>query len=168
MRPASAPPTATVAVDEAAHGKQPGHVAVLDGMRGLAVLLVMVHHFAYGSSGVSLPARLFVDFADGGWIGVDLFFVLSGYLITGILLATKSKPHPGHGLIGVSVLTGGVGRLDPDDRLGPLDIGKDRPGVAGHQRGHGGFERGIRFVAILVQVRKGERHLRVSLPRWGV
>ena len=72
---------------------EPGHISVLDGVRGLAVMLVMLHHFAYGSVGVSLPARLFVSFADGGWMGVDLFFVLSGYLITGILLDSKDGAH---------------------------------------------------------------------------
>jgi len=61
----------------------------LDGLRGVAVLLVMVHHFVlYG-----LPESQSFAYraAMGGWIGVDLFFVLSGFLITGILLDSKGR-----------------------------------------------------------------------------
>jgi peptidoglycan/LPS O-acetylase OafA/YrhL len=50
-----------------------GHVAALDGIRGLAVAMVVVYHFAPGI----LPA---------GFIGVDVFFVLSGFLITSLAL----------------------------------------------------------------------------------
>src|SRR5205085_4680990 len=50
----------------------------LDGIRGVAILVVILHN-----SG-RFP-RLFAN----GWMGVDLFFVLSGFLITGILLDTK-------------------------------------------------------------------------------
>lgn len=55
----------------------------LDGLRGLAILMVLLCHlFAYG------PLR---PLFRAGWMGVDLFFVLSGFLITGILLDTKNK-----------------------------------------------------------------------------
>ena len=53
----------------AKRGYRPG----LDGLRGLAVTAV----FAYHAHGAALP---------GGWLGVDLFFVLSGFLITRLLL----------------------------------------------------------------------------------
>ncbi|HET7477408.1 MAG TPA: acyltransferase family protein [Dermatophilaceae bacterium] len=53
----------------------------LDGIRALAVLAVMVYHFGGGSTSV-LP---------GGYLGVDAFFVLSGYLITGLLLAEHGR-----------------------------------------------------------------------------
>ena len=52
----------------------------LDAVRGIAILVVMLHN-----SG-TFP-RLFAH----GWMGVDLFFVLSGFLITGILLDTKQS-----------------------------------------------------------------------------
>jgi peptidoglycan/LPS O-acetylase OafA/YrhL len=70
-----------------------GHLPVLDGVRGLAILLVFVHNVA-GPNG---PARgvglkLFDVATNIGWIGVQLFFVLSGFLITGILLDTKGAP----------------------------------------------------------------------------
>jgi peptidoglycan/LPS O-acetylase OafA/YrhL len=66
----------------------------LNTIRGIAVLLVLFFHgfsFRYGLGGLSGFARLFVAATLPGWMGVDLFFVLSGFLITGILLDTKSK-----------------------------------------------------------------------------
>lgn len=58
-----------------------GHSKSLDGFRGAAILLVLLFHlFAIGPLAKILHA---------GWIGVDLFFVLSGFLITGILCDTR-------------------------------------------------------------------------------
>lgn len=62
------------------------HFPALDGLRGVAVLGVLAHHF--GQHFPSLRHWLW-----GGWSGVDLFFVLSGFLITGILLDTKHGPY---------------------------------------------------------------------------
>jgi peptidoglycan/LPS O-acetylase OafA/YrhL len=53
------------------------NVPALDGIRALAISLVMLLHF-----------RLFYD----GWIGVQVFFVLSGFLITSILLDGRDVP----------------------------------------------------------------------------
>ena len=53
----------------------PRHVPELDGLRGIAILAVLIHH-------EFTPLRM-----KGGFLGVDLFFVLSGYLITSLLLA---------------------------------------------------------------------------------
>ena len=61
----------------------------LDGIRGIAILLVMAVHFDRFVPAVSVLVPL-KALADYGWCGVDLFFVLSGFLITGILLQTKT------------------------------------------------------------------------------
>ncbi|HXS04133.1 MAG TPA: acyltransferase [Rhodanobacter sp.] len=64
------------------------HFAALDGLRGVAIVLVLLHGFDViqpsGTFGHALD-----DLLDLGWIGVQLFFVLSGFLITGILLDTR-------------------------------------------------------------------------------
>jgi peptidoglycan/LPS O-acetylase OafA/YrhL len=61
----------------------------LDGLRGIAILLVLVFHFTPSSGPLFFLAHVF----QTGWVGVDLFFVLSGYLITGILLDSVGRPH---------------------------------------------------------------------------
>jgi peptidoglycan/LPS O-acetylase OafA/YrhL len=59
----------------------------LDGLRGLAIALVTAFHFLRGPGGAAVD--LSSALADAGWVGVDLFFVISGFLITGILLDAK-------------------------------------------------------------------------------
>ncbi|MEI6605231.1 MAG: acyltransferase [Verrucomicrobiota bacterium] len=61
------------------------HFTALDGFRGVAVLLVMLSHFIKTGDviGDQQPWHLLLR---GGFVGVDMFFVLSGFLITGILL----------------------------------------------------------------------------------
>ena len=63
-------------IDQSPSATQPriGHVPALDGLRGVAVGAVIAFHF--------LPRQL-----SGGFLGVDTFFVVSGYLITSLLLA---------------------------------------------------------------------------------
>jgi len=49
----------------------------IDGVRGIAIIMVMLFHLGWGIM---------------GWLGVNLFFVISGFLITGILLDSKETP----------------------------------------------------------------------------
>ncbi|MGB1261487.1 MAG: acyltransferase family protein [Cognaticolwellia sp.] len=65
-----------------------GKVIEIEGLRGIAILLVTMHHFWPESSGFY---EFFSPIVHLGWIGVDLFFVLSGFLIGGILLDTKQN-----------------------------------------------------------------------------
>lgn len=66
------------------------HLPLLDGLRGLAILMVLVCHFVhYDERAAGVVGNAFNKLAGYGWLGVDLFFVLSGFLITGILYDTK-------------------------------------------------------------------------------
>lgn len=66
----------------------------LDCLRGLAIAMVLLFHgFAsrYSTEGLSGIPRLFVQMVSPGWAGVNLFFALSGFLITGILLDSQHQ-----------------------------------------------------------------------------
>ena len=63
----------------------------LDGLRGIAILLVLFHQLDR-IGGRDLASRLIERSFDLGWIGVQLFFVLSGFLISGILLDSRGRP----------------------------------------------------------------------------
>jgi peptidoglycan/LPS O-acetylase OafA/YrhL len=66
----------------------PAYIPELDGLRGLAVLAVVFYHCHPRLEGTWIyGASLW------GWAGVNLFFVLSGFLITSILLGSRDKPH---------------------------------------------------------------------------
>jgi peptidoglycan/LPS O-acetylase OafA/YrhL len=66
----------------------PAYLPALDGLRGIAILLVLIDHFTRLQP-VTAVERLLSRGAAVGWVGVDLFFGLSGFLITGILLDAK-------------------------------------------------------------------------------
>lgn len=68
------------------------HVPELDGVRALAILLVIPHNADrfIGSVGALWPVA---QLAHAGWIGVQLFFVLSGFLITGNLIESQRAPN---------------------------------------------------------------------------
>jgi peptidoglycan/LPS O-acetylase OafA/YrhL len=76
-RPSSLDGPATVAGVERADGGRRGYRPALDGVRAVAVLAVIAYH---------LGTRM-----HGGFLGVDVFFVLSGYLITGLLLDERAR-----------------------------------------------------------------------------
>ncbi len=69
------------------------HNAALYGLRGVAILSVMLYHFTGSYKGANPLLRLWSLVAGAGWMGVDLFFVLSGFLITGILYDTAHAEH---------------------------------------------------------------------------
>lgn len=66
-------------------------IPALDGLRGLAILLVMFHHFTVIEAPHSFWGNWLIKTIHLGGTGVDLFFVLSGFLITGILLDSKEN-----------------------------------------------------------------------------
>src|SRR5262249_17045902 len=69
-------------------------IPALDGLRGLAVVAVVVCHVNWHYGGPFLVGRVSGPLAAVfacGWVGVDLFFVLSGFLITGILYDAKGS-----------------------------------------------------------------------------
>lgn len=69
------------------------HIQELDGIRGVAILLILVHHFftiSYPHTKLDWVVALGVRPL---WVGVDLFFVLSGFLITRILVYKAGKPR---------------------------------------------------------------------------
>lgn len=71
-----------------------GHMPVLDGVRGLAVLMVLVFHFVGDIMEPTGRAESAIaKLVAYGATGVDLFFILSGFLITGILFEASSKRH---------------------------------------------------------------------------
>lgn len=66
----------------------PQYIPALDGLRGIAVSLVIFYH-CHTKLGDGLLSR----FAEYGWAGVNLFFVLSGFLITGIIIEGREDAH---------------------------------------------------------------------------
>lgn len=64
------------------------HIVALDGLRGVAIALVLIVHFYYRGPQMASPP-VSKEFFIFGWTGVELFFVLSGFLITSILLKAK-------------------------------------------------------------------------------
>ncbi len=74
---------------------EPAHIPALDGVRGIAIIMVLLFHFllsgivAQGHISTFWIDRTVTRIVGTGWSGVDLFFVLSGFLITRILLRAR-------------------------------------------------------------------------------
>jgi peptidoglycan/LPS O-acetylase OafA/YrhL len=76
------------------------HLETLDGIRGIAIAAVLLYHVVtlgypvIGSPTAAFPIeKAVLGVAEYGWLGVDLFFALSGFLITGILTDTREYPR---------------------------------------------------------------------------
>lgn len=85
-------------IGQSCAGRLPPYIPELDGIRAIAVLMVVLMHvFTLDEQSsdalLTVAPRIIAGFIGHGWLGVDLFFVLSGFLITGILLDTKENPH---------------------------------------------------------------------------
>src|SRR4051794_38295683 len=76
-KPAQSKPSTSIGSGRSHDSRRPA----LDGIRALAVTAVAVYHFGGGGE----------SWLPGGFLGVDVFFVLSGYLITGLLLAEYNR-----------------------------------------------------------------------------
>jgi peptidoglycan/LPS O-acetylase OafA/YrhL len=69
----------------------------LDSLRGVAIIMVLLFHGFFWTADQSIIlthsilGKLIFSVIQGGWLGVQLFFILSGFLITGILLDTRER-----------------------------------------------------------------------------
>src|SRR5690349_1861898 len=88
-------PASEVAEVASASASAAGRLRSLDLLRAVAVLLVLLHHLAPPPGERTRFVSLLSRVASRGWIGVDLFFVLSGFLVSGLLL----REHRLHGSI---------------------------------------------------------------------
>ena len=72
-----------------------GRIPELDGLRGIAIGMVLLHHYFFQP--IEAPPSTFLSYLQAaarlGWSGVDLFFVLSGFLIGGILLDARQSTN---------------------------------------------------------------------------
>lgn len=75
------------------HAKSSKHIPALDGIRAIAVLMILFLHLGGGARSHNPIIRYAGMLTRGGWIGVSLFFVLSGFLISGILWDSRNAEH---------------------------------------------------------------------------
>src|SRR5262245_1101212 len=67
------------------------HIPALDGVRGSAIVLLLMHQLLLPTRPTAKSLESVELFLQAGWAGVQLFFVLSGFLITGILMETRGR-----------------------------------------------------------------------------
>ncbi len=67
----------------------------LDGLRGIAILMVISFHYLNNQleNNHDKTSKIISKLTAYGWVGVDLFFVLSGFLIGSVLIANKNSPY---------------------------------------------------------------------------
>lgn len=68
------------------------HIPALDGIRGAAAAAVFIYHYGGGAHSSNPALHWLGEVIHLGWVGVSLFFVLSGFLISGILLDSFERP----------------------------------------------------------------------------
>ncbi len=88
-----------------ATGKE--RIAALDGLRAVALLIIMGYHFGVG-------------WLQGGFFSLDIFYVLSGYLITGLLLERVPQAQR-HQAVGLLAAPGPAAAAGPAHRAGGRD-----------------------------------------------
>jgi peptidoglycan/LPS O-acetylase OafA/YrhL len=69
------------------HYCRPGRSLPIDMLRGIAILLVLGRHYVVSAEGTGVLQPLAIAWTTIGWAGVDLFFVLSGFLVSGLMFA---------------------------------------------------------------------------------
>lgn len=77
------------------HNITASRIKEIDGLRGVAILLVLSFHYLNNQlvDNTDLTSRLVAKSTGFGWVGVDLFFVLSGFLIGSILIFNKGSKN---------------------------------------------------------------------------
>jgi peptidoglycan/LPS O-acetylase OafA/YrhL len=86
-------PKSVVSSARAADTFHERYIPALDGIRGIAILAVILHHCRFLLNPAFRFQYFVVKLLELGWCGVVLFFVLSGFLITGILLDSRTSPN---------------------------------------------------------------------------
>jgi peptidoglycan/LPS O-acetylase OafA/YrhL len=85
--------TAPAADASAPPVRLPAHLPQLDGVRGVAIFVVAVHMLSLLATPLDWLGRVCTSLFSYGWMGVQLFFALSGFLITGILLEARGSSN---------------------------------------------------------------------------
>ncbi len=91
MSVSAVPPDADRSEAAGASGLPSGRIPSLDGLRALSILLVVIGHWGWQLPHLSPQAKWVLMLAGNGELGVYIFFVISGFLITSLLLKEEQK-----------------------------------------------------------------------------